>query len=83
MVKDAEMFADQDKEIKDKIDARNQLENYVYQMKNTISDSDKLADKLEEDDKATIMDALEEHGDWLASNGDADKEDFEDHLRDL
>lgn len=83
MVKDAEMFAEQDKEIKDKIDARNQLENYVYQMKNTITDSDKLADKLDDDDKATIMDALEEHGDWLSSNGDADKEDFEDHLRDL
>jgi len=30
MVKDAELFADQDKEIKEKIDARNQLENYIY-----------------------------------------------------
>jgi len=83
MVRDAETFAEQDKEIKDKIDARNQLENYIYQMKNTVTDSDKLADKLDDDDKATIMDALEEHGDWLASNIDADKDDYEDHLRDL
>jgi len=83
MVRDAEMFAEQDKEIKDKIDARNQLENYIYQMKNTVTDSDKLADKLDDDDKATIMDALEEHGDWLSSNFEADKEDYEDHLREL
>jgi len=52
-------------------------------MKNTITDSDKLADKLEDDDKSAILDALEEHGDWLSSNIDADKEDYEDHLREL
>jgi heat shock protein 5 len=52
-------------------------------MKNTVTDSDKLADKLDDDDKTTILDALEEHGDWLSSNFDADKDDFEDHLREL
>lgn len=58
MLKDAEQFADQDKQQKEKIDAKNSLENYVYSMKNTVEDPTKLADKLTEEEKATIKDAL-------------------------
>jgi len=54
MISDAEKFADEDKEIKDKIDAKHSLQNYIYTMRNTIEDSDKLADKLSDDDKSTI-----------------------------
>merc|ERR1711939_1127003 len=56
MIKDSEKYAEEDKAIKAKIDARNQFENYIYQMKNSIDDKDKLADKLEEEDKSTIKD---------------------------
>jgi heat shock protein 5 len=52
-------------------------------MRNTIDDKDKLANKLDEDDKEKISDALTEAKDWLSSNEDADKEDFESHLKDL
>jgi len=83
MVADAEQFADQDKAIKDKIDAKHQLENYVYQMRNTIEDKEKLADKLDDDDKNSIAEALTEASDWLSSNDDADKDDLEEHLKDL
>lgn len=83
MIADAEKFADEDKAVKAKIDARHQLENYIYQMRNTIEDSEKLADKLDEDDKTTIQDALSEQQDWLSSNEDADAEDMEDHLKEL
>lgn len=83
MIKEAEEFADQDRELKEKIDAKNSLENYIYTMKNTIEDKEKLADKLDEDDKDTIKDALNEHQDWLNSNPDADKEDYEDHMKEL
>ena len=51
MIRDAEKFADQDKELKEKIDAKNSLENYIYTMKNTIEDKEKLADKLAAEDK--------------------------------
>merc|ERR1711966_140127 len=53
MVQEAEEFAEEDRKIKERVDARNSLETYAYNMKNTVSDSDKLADKLEEDDKST------------------------------
>lgn len=51
MVADAEKFAETDKLLKDKIDARHQLENYLYQMRNTVEDKEKLANKIDEDDK--------------------------------
>jgi len=47
-------------------------------MRNTIEDPEKLADKLDEDDLDIIKEALEEAREWLDSNHDADKEDFDD-----
>merc|ERR1712226_971920 len=52
MVQEAEEFQEEDKKVREKIEARNQLENYVYSMKNTLSDSEKgVADKIGDDDK--------------------------------
>ena len=83
MIKDSEKYAEEDKAIKEKIDAKNQFENYIYQMKNSVEDKDKLAEKLEVEDIGTIKDALTDAGDWLAANSDAEKDDFEDKLKEL
>lgn len=83
MIRDAEKFAEQDKEIKEKIDAKNSLENYIYTMRNTIEDKEKLADKIDDSDKQSIKDALQEAQDWLSSHEDADKDDYESQLKDL
>lgn len=37
-------------------------------MKNSIEDPEKLAKKLEDDDKNTIKDALKESQEWLDKN---------------
>merc|ERR1711998_435120 len=59
MVQEAEEFQEEDKKVRDKIDSRNSLENYVYSMKNTLSDSEKgVADKISDEDKETIEKAL-------------------------
>merc|ERR1711934_1043769 len=48
MVKEAEEFADEDALVKKRIDARNGLEGYAYNLKNTLSDEEKgLKDKIE------------------------------------
>jgi heat shock protein 5 len=83
MIRDAEKFADQDKALKEKIDAKNSLENYVYTMRNTIEDKEKLAEKIESEDKDKIKEALQEAEDWLKEHEDAEREDFESHLKDL
>merc|ERR1712094_17955 len=38
MVREAEEYADEDKKVKERIDARNGLESYLYNMKNTLDD---------------------------------------------
>jgi len=83
MVEEAEEFAEEDRKIKERVDARNSLETYAYNMKNTISDSDKLADKLEEDDKNTIEEAVKEALDWLDDNQNAEKEEYEEKLKEI
>jgi len=83
MIKDSEKFAEEDKAIKEKIDSRNQFENYIYQMKNSVEDKDKLAEKISDEDKGAIKDALTDAQDWLNANQDAEKDDFEDKLKEL
>jgi len=83
MISESEKFAEEDKAIKEKIDAKNSLDNYIHQMKNSIEDKDKLADKLEDDDKSAIEDAVTDASDWLNANSDSEKDDFEDKLKEL
>lgn len=78
MVKEAEEFAEEDKMAKEKIEARNQLDNYIFSMKNTVEDPEKLADKLDEEEKSTIKTAVEEAENWLKTNQDAAKEEYEE-----
>ena len=52
MVAEAEEYAEADKAVKAKVDARNKLETYCYNMKTTLSE--KLGDKLDEEEKETV-----------------------------
>jgi len=83
MVKEAEEFAEEDKKVKEKIDARNKLETYIYNMRSTIGDKDKLADKIDSDDKEKIESALKEALEWLDDNQNAEKEDFDEKLKEV
>ena len=83
MIADSEKFAEEDKAIKEKIDARNSFENYIYQMKSSVEDKDKLAEKLSDEDKSKIKDAITDAQDWLNANQDAEKDDFDDKLKEL
>lgn len=83
MVREAEEFADEDKKVRERVDSRNSLETYVYNMKNTINDKDKLADKIDKDDKEKIDAALKDALDWLDDNQSAEKEDFDEKLKEV
>jgi len=83
MVREAEEFAEEDKLVKERIDARNSLETYCYNMKNTVGDSDKVGDKIDPEEKTTIEDAVKETLEWLDDNQEASKEDYEDKLKEI
>ncbi|CAG0896386.1 unnamed protein product, partial [Cyprideis torosa] len=76
MIKDAETFADEDKKLKEKVDAKNELEGYVYSMKNQLEDKEKLGGKISDEDKATIEEAVKEAIEWLDSHPDEEAEDY-------
>lgn len=52
-------------------------------MKNTIEDPEKLANKLSDDEKSTIKTALDETENWLKSNQDASKEEYDEQKKTL
>merc|ERR1711975_46348 len=78
MVQEAEEFAEEDKKVKERIDGRNALEGYCYNLKNQLEDEEKgIADKLSDEDKETIEETVKEALEWLDDNQEADKEEFE------
>jgi len=83
MVNDAEKFADEDKKIKEKVEARNEFEGYAYSLKNQVGDKDKLGSKLSEDDKATLEKAIEASISWLDSHQDSTIEELKEEKKKL
>jgi heat shock protein 5 len=84
MVQEAEEFAEEDKAMKGKIEARNGLENYAFSLKNQVSDENGLGGQIDEDDKQSILDAVKEVSDWLEDNAaTATTEDFEEQKEQL
>merc|ERR1712013_257817 len=76
MVQDAEKFKAEDVQVRKKIEAKNGLENYCFQMKNTLND-EKLKDKFSDEDKKTIEDISGEGLQWLEGNQEASAEEME------
>ncbi|KAM9964629.1 hypothetical protein ACTFIW_004402 [Dictyostelium discoideum] len=81
MVKEAADAADEDKAAKERVEAKNTLENYIYQIKNTIGDKDKIGGKIESDDKETIETAISDALSWLDVNSSAEKEEFDEQYK--
>merc|ERR1712154_162438 len=83
-VREAEEFAEEDKKVKERIDARNGLESYLYNLKNTMEDDEKgLADQLSAEDKKELTDTIDETLDWMDENPEAEKEDYDEKLKEV
>merc|ERR1712070_1248734 len=76
MINEAEKYAEEDRLLKERVESRNELESYLYGLKNQLNDDEKLGGKLSDDDKTTIEEAVEEKIEWLSENDDADADDF-------
>lgn len=83
MINDAEKYADEDKKVKEKVDAKNELESYAYSLKNQIGDKEKLGAKLSDEDKEKITEAVDEAIKWLESNAEAESEAFNEKKTEL
>merc|ERR1711990_770378 len=81
MVADAEKFKEEDEKLKARVEARNELEGYLYGLKNQVADKEKLGAKLSEEDAETINEALEEKIEWLEENQEADAEEYKEQKK--
>jgi len=81
MVHEAEFFSEQDKAEKEKIEARNGLEAYLYNLKNSLADG--TGDKMSETDKETFSSIVEGALEWLEDNPNAEKEECDEKQKEV
>lgn len=80
MLAEAERFREEDEKQREKIASRNQLEGYIFSLKQTL---DTAGDKLSGQDKETVQKACVDALKWLDSNTLADKEELEHKMKEL
>jgi len=82
MVQEAEKYKAEDDANKNRVEAKNNLENYCYSLKTSIS-SPEVKDKIPADDAAKLDAAIDESISWLDANASAEKEEFEEKQKAL
>ena len=75
MIKESEKYKEEDEKILLKIQSKNELENYCYQMKNSLSD-EKLMKNMDNNDKNTIEKEITETLSWLENNQDSNVDEY-------
>ena len=81
MVREAEENADADKEAREQVEAKNQLEAYLYSLRSSAEDS--LKDKLDEADRELLITTAKDGLDWLDENANRDKDEIEEKRKEI
>ena len=82
MVQEAEKFKAEDEANKSRIEAKNQLENYTFSVRNSLRD-EAVAGKLPEEDKKKIEELIDQAVSWLDDHPNAEKEEYEEKQKSL
>merc|ERR1711896_80691 len=86
MIKEAEQFADEDKKVKERVDAKNAFDGYLHSMRSAVEgsgDNKGLSEKLDSDEKEKILDALKDGQSWLDSNPEADADEIKEKHKEV
>ncbi|NWX23321.1 HSP70 protein, partial [Aegotheles bennettii] len=82
MVQEAEKYKAEDEANRDRVAAKNSLESYTYNMKQTVED-EKLKGKISDQDKQKVLDKCRDVVSWLDRNQMAEKEEYEHKQKEL
>merc|ERR1711871_82078 len=82
MVNEAEKYKAEDEAVKERLEAKNGLESFAYNLKQAVED-EKVKDKIDASDKETLTSKVNETISWLDSNQQADKEEYEAKQKEL
>jgi len=80
MVNEAEKYKEEDNTNRRKVEAKNELETFVYNLKST---ADNKETKLSESDRETLQKIVSDGMEWLDNNQTATIEEFEDKLKEI
>jgi len=85
MVREAEEYAEEDKKTKERIDAKNSFDGYLHGLKGAVEGGDGkgLADKMDEEDREKVKEALEDGESWMSANAEADAEEIRDKHKEV
>jgi len=82
MVADADKYKAEDEAQKTRIESKNGLESYAFNMKTTLDD-DKVKDKISEEERKTLVSKCEEVIRWIDANQAAEKDEYDDKKKEL
>ena len=82
MVNDAEKFKDEDEKIRQRIESKNKLEGYIYQMKNTTED-EKVKDKLSDEDKTVITETIKTTQEWFDEHDSEEASVYDEKYKEI
>jgi L1 cell adhesion molecule like protein len=82
MISEAEKYKDDDNKAQKRVDAKNKLENYVYNIKSTVLNEEKMKTALGSD-ASTVTDTVENTIKWIEQNSSATTEEFEDKYKEV
>ncbi|KAL9935236.1 hypothetical protein V8E36_005584 [Tilletia maclaganii] len=82
MVQEAEKYKSEDEAATARISAKNGLESYAYNLRNSLNE-EAFASKLDADDKTKLQSAIDEAISWLDGAQEASKEEYEDKQKEL
>lgn len=80
MVSEAEKYAEDDRLQKERIEAKNELENYVYSVKSSV---EQLKDTLDEADLATVEEKVKDAIQWLDASQHASTDEYKSRKEEL
>jgi L1 cell adhesion molecule like protein len=80
MVEEAERYKNEDNEVRERIEAKNSLESFMYQLKNTLNDD--KASSINDDTKKQILNKIKETDEWVL-DGTRTKEEYQEKQKEL
>ena len=82
LVREAKSMEADDRRQRERVEAKNALENYTYSMRSALGEATAQG-KLDESDNKAASDAIDKAAQWLQANQEAEKDEYEHRQREL
>lgn len=81
MIREAEENAETDRILRENVEAKNQLEAYLYSVRSSCNDA--LKDKISDDEKSTVDKSVADGLSWLEDHGAETKAVYDDKKKEV